>query len=779
MMQKILRQIPGWVVVLLLATLAAWPFLTRASLPTFTDAEMHVIRTQEIVQAWVAGVPYIRWAPTLFFGYGYPVFNFYSPLSYYLGAAYGLLCCPIEASAVEGTKFVLVFSLYLGALGMYNFVRDRWGNLSAIVSAAAFVFSPYLVYIDTHARGDVPETLALALIPWLLWSFARLRRTASPGDVVIAASLLALEILSHNLMSLMAFGLLMAWLVWDVVFGQFFLRAWVADETTSNQQMRTHIIVMLGAGVGLGLALAAFMWLPAVLERDAIQFRNVASGTYFDFRRYFIDVVELFSPALWFDLGATQMRFHYSVGVAQWALGAFGLLSVFSMRLRRLSVLFFALATVGLFYLMLPASLKFWEAIPPMAFFQFPTRFLGPTAVTLSVLAGAGVCWADLAPWKHSRLAYTVVAVAFCIASAMPLLYPPLWPDFGPMSAQRILATELTGRGVGTTSANDFLPIAVKVVPQPAEALVKSYATGQIEKFNRATLPTGTTVTTLNILPELNRFRVTGQTEFVFRLFTFYFPGWRAYVDGQPVEIMVTDPDGLITFWVPAGEHDVVVTFENTPIRRFGWFISGLAVLGVVLFTVWRLRLRLERPLSESLPWRQAGVLAGVVMVGLGARFMADGAGWWRFVSTGHRVLVAEHELFAPLEQNIALLAYDLPQKEARPGDKIPLTLYWKAQAPVKVNLQVFVHFIGPDGQLWGQADKWNPADFPTAAWPLEYYVRDEHEAVLRPDAPPGVYRVFAGLWDGDLNVRMRVLDANGQPTAADGVVLTEEFVVR
>ena len=26
-------------------------------------------------------------------------------------------------------------------------------------------------------------------------------------------------------------------------------------------------------------ALSAFMWLPAVLERDAVQFRNVASGT--------------------------------------------------------------------------------------------------------------------------------------------------------------------------------------------------------------------------------------------------------------------------------------------------------------------------------------------------------------------------------------------------------------------------------------------------------------------------------------------------------------------
>ena len=30
--------------------------------------------------------------------------------------------------------------------------------------------------------------------------------------------------------------------------------------------------------------------------------------------------------------------------------------------------------------------------------------------------------------------------------------------------------------------------------------------------------------------------------EFVLRLFTFYFPGWRAYVDGAEVEIEVAGP---------------------------------------------------------------------------------------------------------------------------------------------------------------------------------------------------------------------------------------------
>ncbi len=281
-MKTLLRRFtvdPGLLVTLLLASLAAWPFLVRASLPTFTDAEMHAYRTYEIIAAWAAGVPYPRWAPDLFYGFGYPVFNYYSPLSYYLGAGYG----SVVGGAAVGVKFVLVLSAYVGAVGMYLFVRDRWGALAGVVSAAAFSFAPYVVYIDPHARGDAPETLAIALAPLMLWAFARLRRTVSPGDVVLAAVLLAAMITAHNLMALIFFGMLVAWLAWDVVFGHMFLGAWVMSDQLSTAAVRRPVMVALCAAVGLGLALSAFMWLPAVLERatrsSTKTWRGAASST--------------------------------------------------------------------------------------------------------------------------------------------------------------------------------------------------------------------------------------------------------------------------------------------------------------------------------------------------------------------------------------------------------------------------------------------------------------------------------------------------------------------
>jgi hypothetical protein len=414
-----------------------------------------------------------------------------------------------------------------------------------------------------------------------------------------------------------------------------------------------------------------------------------------------------------------------------------------------------------------------------MAYMQFPYRFLGPAAVVLGILAGAAVSWADALPWRWSRPALAAVAVAVCIGGALPLLYPPPWPDFGPVSAQTILETELNGRGIGTTSANDFLPVGVQSVPPPQPALLDSYRAGRVDKLNRATLPDGAAAELIEHGPQRDHYRVTGTAEFVFRLFTFYFPGWTAYVDGQPVEIMLSEPEGWITFWVPSGTHDVLVRLEDTPPRRLAWGITvlSLAVLGALV--VWRLRLPILRPRPEPLAWRPAAALAAVALAGFGLRLAAYQTGWWRVHSTGREALVAQEQRYVPLENHVALLGFDLPQASARPGQAVPVTLYWKATAPVPVNLRVYVHLLGPDGRLWGQSDKWNPADFPTGRWPLDRYVRDEHAALLQPDAPAGVYRVMAGLWDGDTGQRMRVVDEAGQPTASDGVLLAEDFEVR
>ena len=83
---------------------------------------------------------------------------------------------------------------------------------------------------------------------------------------------------------------------------------------------------------------------------------------------------------------------------AWWVRGGLGSLSILNRRLRRVSWLFFAFAAIFVAYLMMPASRQVWEAFPPMAYFQFPTRFLGPAALAFAVVATVAVLAAAVLP---------------------------------------------------------------------------------------------------------------------------------------------------------------------------------------------------------------------------------------------------------------------------------------------------------------------------------------------------------------------------------------------
>jgi hypothetical protein len=63
----------------------------------------------------------------------------------------------------------------------------------------------------------------------------------------------------------------------------------------------------------------------------------------------------------------------------------------------------------------------------------------------------------------------------------------------------------------------------------------------------------------------------------------FDFPDWRVQIDGQTVPHTVSTPNGLVTFTVPAGAHQVELRLEDTAVRRWGNRISLLSWGALVL----------------------------------------------------------------------------------------------------------------------------------------------------------------------------------------------------
>jgi uncharacterized membrane protein len=122
-MSKIARRVDlHLLTVLLIVVIAALPFLTRPGLPRHTDLELHVYRAAEYADLWRDGVLYPRWAPDFYYGYGYPIFNYYAPLTYTLSSLYDLIPGVDIVAAVKG---VILTAFLLAAYGAAASLRPR------------------------------------------------------------------------------------------------------------------------------------------------------------------------------------------------------------------------------------------------------------------------------------------------------------------------------------------------------------------------------------------------------------------------------------------------------------------------------------------------------------------------------------------------------------------------------------------------------------------------------------------------------------------------------
>ncbi len=742
----------GLLVTMVATTLAVLPFLQNPSLPTGTDAEIHVFRAAQVEQSIRQGVFYPRWAPDFYYGHGYPIFNYYAPLAYHIAAYYSLVT---GTEVVSGTKFVLLLAAYLGAVGMYLFVRNRWGGAEAMVAGVAWSLSPYILFLEPHARGEVAETLAIGISSVLFWAFDCVRRSGSPMRVAMAALTLAALVFSHPLTALVAYGFLLAFLLWEFIMTPLLEGRFPENGSRSN-------IGAVAVAVALGLSMSALYWLPAGMEREAVRMDYYGEGHY-DFRRHFIGLSELVSPALWTDTGAAFPEFRFSLGSVHFALGMLGAVTVFHRRLRRSDTVLFTLGLFGAMYMMTAASQGVWEMIPPMRYFQFPMRFLGSAALALVPLCGLAMSWTRLVRWKWMAIGAPSVSIGALLWFALPLTYPPEWSQFGSVSSARYHAEELRGKWLGTTCCHDFLPATVEYVT-PAEAVVTAqYLSGMslVEKFDRSTLPEGVDIAVIESGPEHDILRVDSAGGIELKIFRFFFPGWTASIDGTNIPIEVTQPDGRMLVHIPGGAHDVLIALQNTPQR---WIALGISVAGGIgCFLTVVLALRRRHPQASAPPTGSLDVASilglAVLLLGLQVKNIADNQGWFRFHSSGRTVVTAENSFFASVENEIEIIGFDARIVEVSAGEVVPVVLYWRASMEPTRNYQVYVHLRDAGGRLWGQSDKVNPASFPTTRWGTDKYVRDEHAVLVSPDTPAGEYQIFVGLWDHITGERFLVFD--------------------
>ncbi len=128
-----------------------------------------------------------------------------------------------------------------------------------------------------------------------------------------------------------------------------------------------------------------------------------------------------------------------------------------------------------------------------------------------------------------------------------------------------------------------------------------------------------------------------------------------------------------------------------------------------------------------------------------------------------------QHRVDADLGGELALLGYDL---DWRPGQPLSVTLCWQAQRRIDADYSVFVHLLGPDGQIVTQHDSWPMNNrYPTSAWDAEEIVTDIH-VLDAGTLPVGTYRLAVGMYD--LRTMRRLLvHRDGAASSDDRLLLS------
>ena len=678
------------------------PLLQTSPLCT-DDGALHLFRTVALDRAIGDGLLYPRWFPDLAFGYGFPFFNYREPLGYYA----------IEAAHKLGADFplalnlVLAFGVIAAGQAMLLWVSDLFDRSAGVIAGLVYMAAPYTL-IGAITRANQPEVLALALLPLILWAFRRLMIHGRRRDFALAVVSYAALLLTHNISSLIFTPILLAYCVMR--------GAWGTGNT--HHASRTTFFAM-----ALALGLTAFFWLPALAEGQAVQLYLTHSARGNDYHYNFVTLSEVLSGPGTADPLLLNPPLIISLGWPQIGLAALGLLFIRRVQSReqRAHLMAAALLMFGLLFMALPGSVGLWDNLPLIRFVQFPWRFVGRALLPAALLAGAftynlhgTIHTAQLSPRARTFFAVTLsLSLAiFTLIAAAPHLYPRVCAPLPNLSINSVFAYERTTGHIGVDPLGAYLPVTVKERPtsSPLEA---RYAQNEvIQRLDQSTLPNGARVISEAYQPNRAVIDLDAPLDFRATYFTFDFPGWQVTIDDQHIPITPADPNGLITFDVPAGRHRIEVAFTDTPLRTAANALSVVAVLGLAVVLV-RARRGMNHPANPEKSAKADWLWLAVPMIfGLIKFTVIDPQ-----LTPLRQTLLHNDQLSQATStrldfgNRLRLLGYALSAQSTPAGDTLRVDLYWRALQPLDANYQTTVGIVDAAGEIWSPKTLNRPRD--------------------------------------------------------------------
>ncbi len=537
-----MKKFLGWIIVLACSFLIIRAMCISGYFPMHDDTQ--VARVVVMGRALRAGQFPVRWVSDLGYGYGYPIFNFYGPLPYYVG---GVLYA-LGLSGLTATKIMMGAGLVLSGITMFAALSDIAGVSAGVIAAVFYMFAPYHA-VQAYVRGAVGEYYALIFLPLILWGFWRIRsKTSITSGILLGAAGIFGLIVSHTILGYV---------------GMFLTGLAAVVLSMDKIHLKKIWTVVL-----LGLGLSAFFWLPALWE---MKYTNVAgqinSGS--NFRDHFVCLRELWNSPWGFGGSAKGCLdgLSFKVGKEYLLFGLAVLLAALAglMRGKRARLLIAVGTVIFLIsvFFMLNISEPVWNVLPFFAYVQYPWRFLAFAIFGISLVVSQIVSLFRSALLRFAVTSLCVGLVLFVEAKRFVPQYTYTRPaaDFESTEDIRFRVSKIS---------DEYLPPSV---PRPATA----------RDIVHDTIPASILYTSeiMQISDTYVKIAFRAQEPAPVKINIAYFPGWHYIVNVTDTAPQIEN--GLPVITIPSGANVVQMWFRNTPVRSLANIIS-LVSLGTCFY---------------------------------------------------------------------------------------------------------------------------------------------------------------------------------------------------
>lgn len=734
-----------------LCSVAIAPLLTGV-MPETADGGIHLYRLPVLQHAFQDGSLYPRYPVATAYGYGSPVFNFYSPFSLY----------PMHALRLVGLSYThawlagMALYVLVAAGGAYLLGRTWGGGAVGVVTAAAYVYAPYFIY-DYLWRGTTSETAALAILPYVLWAIKTQADHPSRRTFLAVIISLAAFVPMHNVTTINGGALIGLYAIFVVV--------------TARDRLRAAMRVF--GALALGALLATFYWFPAVRETANIKIDAITDALpEIDVTRNLVSAWTAFQLPYPADPSLQQPPFAVAFGWPQLVCGALGLLTLFAhpRRIRALLIL----AAVGiafLVFMLTPASAPIWRVLPFIGYSQYPTRLLGPASLLLAVLSGYGVGFLVRRALRlNGKMVRIGVPVVVMILFTLPLGVRTPIPEYNPQSVVDSIDFEVENNFVASSSFGEYLPVWVETMPDAA-ALRDLYAEQTF--IPRLRPPEGVTLADEIWRHTSGAFTVTAAERTALTLDWLYMPYFQSTLDGEPLEVTPSAVEGRVQIAVPEGTHRVEIWLARSRTQAISTVVSGMALLATIgILILWPLlrgkpavayleRFETSRETRRALI---AAVIVGLLALGVKAAFdlVPNPLRQERF-SSGYEAGV-QHVTDANFNREITLIGYDAPTEAVPAGTVTSFALYWTPRVKLTKDYIAVFTLRDADGVEIAQTTYHRPGGLETHHWRPGQYLTQRAGVLVPAATPPGTYSVFVSLYDRERGASLDVIGAADDP---------------